>query len=453
MLRARRTSPLSGELRDRTLSIARETAARLRDRDRIEEAARTATRQTGYPKSVHWQPAGIAQGFAGVALMHAHLARCFPSEDWAERARSFLQLAAWDADGPMRPAAGLFSGLAGIAFVGDYLDGSSGNYGFVAAVERELLPEAERLAGLCAHSADGLSPAAFDAISGVSGIGAYLVLRIEDAACGAALEKVLSAITWLSQETDGIPRWRTPAHLVMDETMQRHYPYGNLNCGLAHGVPGMLALLALALREGAEVDGMADAIRRIGEWLLANRCDDEWGVNWPSAVALRPAAGSGSQRLEAAPAIEAPFGASRAAWCYGAPGLARALWIAGQAVGEAAFQETAIAAMEAVYRRPVKQRNIDAATFCHGVAGLLQITIDFGSDTDLPVFHDAARALTQQIVSMYEPQSIFGFQNLEPGNRLVDQPGLLDGAPGVVLALLSAAIDETPSWDRLFLLS
>jgi hypothetical protein len=35
----------------------------------------------------------------------------------------------------------------------------------------------------------------------------------------------------------------------------------------------------------------------------------------------------------------------------------------------------------------------------------------------------------------------------------VDQPGLLDGAPGVILALLAASTDVEPIWDRLFLLS
>jgi hypothetical protein len=42
---------------------------------------------------------------------------------------------------------------------------------------------------------------------------------------------------------------------------------------------------------------------------------------------------------------------------------------------------------------------------------------------------------------------------MEAGGRRVDNPGLLDGAPGVALALLAACCPAEPTWDRLFLLS
>jgi hypothetical protein len=109
--------------------------------------------------------------------------------------------------------------------------------------------------------------------------------------------------------------------------------------------------------------------------------------------------------------------------------------------------------MEAVYRRPLHVRRIDSPTFCHGVAGLLQITFRFAHETGLPQFTEAARALYEQLLSLYEPDSLLGYYSLEPGGNRVDQPGLLDGVPGVVLALLAAATSVEPTWDRLFLLS
>jgi hypothetical protein len=109
--------------------------------------------------------------------------------------------------------------------------------------------------------------------------------------------------------------------------------------------------------------------------------------------------------------------------------------------------------MEAVYRRPLQERHIDSPTFCHGVAGLLQITLRFAHDTRLPLFVKAAETLSEQLLSLYDPDRLLGYYSLEPGGQLVDQPGLLDGAPGVVLVLLAAATDVNPTWDRLFLLS
>jgi hypothetical protein len=109
--------------------------------------------------------------------------------------------------------------------------------------------------------------------------------------------------------------------------------------------------------------------------------------------------------------------------------------------------------MEAVYRRPISVRCIESPTFCHGVAGLLQITLRFANDTGLPLFTEAAVSLTEELLSAYEPDSLLGYRNWEPGGTRVDQPGLLDGAPGILLVLLAASTDVEPSWDRAFLLS
>jgi hypothetical protein len=151
--------------------------------------------------------------------------------------------------------------------------------------------------------------------------------------------------------------------------------------------------------------------------------------------------------------IVSPLEPSRAAWCYGSPGLARALWFAGKALGCAEYREIAIAAMEAVYRRPLNVRRIDSPTFCHGVAGLLQITLRFAHDTGLPQFTGAARTLSEQLLSLYDHNTLLGYYNLELSGKRIDQPGLLDGAAGVVIVLLAAATLAEPTWDRMYLLS
>ena len=109
--------------------------------------------------------------------------------------------------------------------------------------------------------------------------------------------------------------------------------------------------------------------------------------------------------------------------------------------------------MEDVFRRPVAVRRIDSPTFCHGVAGLLAVALRFANDTGRPVFLEESRALVQQLLDSYRPESLLGFRNLEVADHEIDQPGLLDGAPGVALVLLAAATSVEPTWDRLFLLS
>jgi hypothetical protein len=142
-----------------------------------------------------------------------------------------------------------------------------------------------------------------------------------------------------------------------------------------------------------------------------------------------------------------------AAWCYGSPGIARSLWLAGEALNRDTYRHLAVAAIEAVLRRPIHARQIDSPTFCHGVAGLTQIVLRFAHDTGLPELAEGARSLVQQLLSLHEPDSLLGFRAIERDGRRVDQPGVLDGAPGVALVLLAAASDTEPTWDRLFLLS
>ena len=109
--------------------------------------------------------------------------------------------------------------------------------------------------------------------------------------------------------------------------------------------------------------------------------------------------------------------------------------------------------MLAVHRRPQSERNIDSPTICHGVAGLLQITLRFAHDTGLRELAHAADAVAAQLLSAHRPDRVLGYCSLEPGGNEVDRPGVLDGAPGVAMVLLAAATDAEPTWDRSFLLA
>lgn len=259
---------------------------------------------------------------------------------------------------------------------------------------------------------------------------------------GAALKHALEALVALACTSAGAtPRWATPPELIADAAVATRYPHGSANCGLAHGAPGPLALLALAMAAGAPVAGLREATEGLGTWLADHRCDDEWGINWPSMVRLPESTGWRDEP-------------SRAGWCYGAPGVARSLWLAGSALADNDLTSLAVSAMEDIYERPVWARRIDSPTFCHGIAGLLQVTLRFLHDTGLPVFAEAADELTDQILAAYEPaDSLLGFRDVEFDGTRVDQAGLLDGAPGVALVLLAASMPVEPAWDRLFLLA
>lgn len=440
---------LTGELAAAASFAGSEVAVRLSVPSRVEEAATATRTQTAFPRSAHWAPYSVAQGYAGLALLWSYLDALSPEEGWDVTAREHLELAVRDAETHFNLPTGLFSGLSGMAFSAWQLSRQGTRYRrLLSSLDQEIAAQSLPLAD-SVRAQHGVNVGDFDVISGLSGIGAYLLCRRHEPGVEAALSGVVQALLHLGGEEDGVPRWHTPIQHLWDEEVQKLYPHGNLNCGLAHGIPGPLAFLALAHRAGVESPGLPEGIARLADWLCQNRLDDSWGVNWPTATPLVETEG----RLEAPPAAATAEGTSRCAWCYGSPGIARALWLAGEALDRDEYRDLAVAAMEAIFRRPIMERRIDSPTFCHGIAGLLQITLRFAHDTGQAVFIEQSCALVRQILASYQPESLLGFRNLEVPGSETDQPGLLDGAPGVALVLLAAATGVEPTWDRLFLLS
>jgi lantibiotic modifying enzyme len=440
-------SALDPATTDRAHIIALDVAARLRDDATLDQAIRTARGKTAYPKSVQWRPDSVSQGHAGLAILWSALDAARPDDGWDTLGFEHLQLATRAAETRADLGIGLSAGLGGLAIAVWNLSRSGTRYArLAAAIDEALIPRLRAEAAWLARAgAEGVDVSAFDVISGLAGVGRYLFHRAEEARHREALEDVLRALVALTEGRGAPPRWHTPARLLPDETSRRQYPNGNLNAGLAHGIPGPLALLSLTARQGVTVDGQGEAISRIADWILRHRVEDAWGTNWPNAVALPGGAGTPDPGPPPAP--------TRAAWCYGAPGISRALWLAGEALDEDAWRDAAIDGMQAVFRRPIAARQIDSPTFCHGIAGLLQITLRFANETHDPAFVEAARTLTTQVIDAYEPASLLGYRNLEPGGRGIDQPGLLAGAAGVALVLLAASGPVDPAWDALFLLS
>jgi hypothetical protein len=336
----------------------------------------------------------------------------------------------------------MFGGLTGLAYAAHCLSHNGTRYRkLLAGLDSAIVPVATARAEALASAPAGQPFAAFDLISGLAGTAAYLLGTDHD----EALRAVLTGLVAVCGEGAELPNWHTPFEAMAASTpMGRAFPTGVLNCGLSHGVPGPLALLSIALRADVSVPGQREAIERVANWLAAQRIDDEWGPNWAAGVALPDASGG----LPPSP------GPTHNAWCYGSPGVARALWHAGMVLGDDRLRALAVDAMAAVYRRSSEERGIDdAAGLCHGVAGLLQITLRFAWDTGEALFVDAATDLTCRLLGRYRPELRWGYRF--PGDDLtpVDRAGLLDGSAGVALTLLTAATASPIGWDRMLLLS
>jgi len=447
---------------DAALAVAAEVAARVADPGRVAGLVAAAARQTGHPGSVHWRDHAVGQGHAGLALLFGALDQRLPGEGWDRTAHRHLALAARSAESLASPPAGLFAGLAGVGLVASCLSGDGSRYRrLLATIDQALAAQAPALAartGRAARGAPGrprgVAVRELDLISGLAGVGAYLLVRRAQPGVAPALRAVLEGLVELTGADRDGPRWRTPPASLRPAERAR-YPAGSLNCGLAHGIPGPLAVLALAMQTGTEVAGLPAAVARTADWLAAHRTEDPSGPTWPHAIGLsdhRPPGPGGP-----APGPAGPGGPAerlgRSAWCYGGPGVAAALRLAGEALGHDGHRDLAVAALRAALARTDQGRAVGSPTFCHGQAGLLAVTASFARATGDPGFARAAAAMAAGLLDRFDPAAPLGYRDLDAGGRAVDQPGLLTGAPGVALALLGATSPAEPAWGRLFLLA
>jgi hypothetical protein len=426
-------------------ALAYDIALRFNDPDVIERAVRSARAKSTEPQSIYWTPHGVAQGDAGVALMYGCFDDCFPDQGWDKVAHFWVERAVRGAENLDRPSTGLFEGLSGLAFTIAFLSKGGRRYvNILNHLHEYIVKQTEVNCGLLDDQVarNETSFSVWDVIAGLTGTAAYF-LTMRDS---ENLTPILTRLVTLCGEDDGLPHWRTGV-AQSGEWLRQAYPEGHLNCGLAHGIPGPLALLSLAKIADVEVPGQKQAIDDIAVWLSENAVHDRWGVNWPSAVPMcirdgHPACGTSDGQP-----------GTHAGWCYGSPGVARALWLAGVARDNAAYRQLSIEAMRAVMRRPANARGLSSPALCHGLAGLLCITLRFRAENDIAAFDRYGRRLLREIEGMYEPDSLLGYRTVEPGGGKIDQAGLLDGAPGIAMALLAASTPNPPTWDRLFMLS
>lgn len=431
---------LAPALRDRALTAACTIAERLRSPEVVRagvEAMRSQRKAPGNPSGA-LSPWGIARR----ARLFLTL-RDAVDERWEEPAHQHLRLAAEASHQVPLTKPALFGGTAGFALVVESFLRIQPRY---RAVRDALLEQlAEQVLGRRWRPSAGAADPEYDVISGASGIvGCLVSVDAPGASVEAATRVLLDYLVGLAEaDSRGTERWSVLPSRYRRAEQHDLFPHGYVDLGLAHGLPGPLAALSLAWEAGWRVDGQQAAIERMSAWLLARRRCDPWGWHWPSQVGV-----GGSQR----PQAEEPL-PTRAAWCYGDPGVAAALWLAGRSTGDERLCRHATETVETVLERPDEVRRVFSPTICHGLGGVLAICQRFADRSTSPRIRAAVAELIEQILERCDPGLPLGVRDEDvPGNR-VDDPGFVTGADGVATALLAAAVPSAAAWDRTLLIA
>lgn len=367
-------------------------------------------------------PLCLATGYLGPALLHL-------MHD-PDRAHPWIRAAT--ANGLDTGRATLFYGLPALAFVLSFAPQERYRR------DRDVL--AEHLSDLAYHRTRAAhrridrnrttTYGEYDLISGLTGIGVALT-RIDPH--GTALEEVLAYLVRLTEplstgEGDRPGWWVHHDPRMSDEP---GFPGGHMNLGMAHGISGVLSLLSINHLAGHRVPGQQDAIRQLCEALDSHKREDIHGAWWPGWVAAHGPGGH-PRRLDSA---------GPPSWCYGTPGIARALQLAGRALRDDALKQTAEQAMlSCVGRQSFKGDD----GLCHGRSGLVQALLRTAHDQatapgagELATAADEVRRALEQRRRAPEAAGI----------------GLLEGRAGTALALSTAENPSVPVWDALLLLA
>ncbi|MET0413750.1 MAG: lanthionine synthetase C family protein [Polyangiaceae bacterium] len=276
----------------------------------------------------------------------------------------------------------------------------------------------------------------YDLISGLVGLGVYALARVPGRPAQRMLGRILDPREAAALRTSAGHTWHTPpSHLP---AWQRELaPDGYFNYGLAHGVPGVIALLA-AMIEAGEHEARARALLEPAvSWLLE-------GELAPGIYARFPMWVSGV----------APPPLTRAAWCYGDPGVAIALARAARATGSAATGEAAARIARTVALRDETNAGIVDPAICHGAFGLAHVLRRLSSFVPDPDLERAAMDWTRRGLAMRRAGEAFGgfrFHSADTDvpdeHALMSASTLLAGSPGIGLVLLSMLDDECDGWD------
>ncbi len=376
--------------------------------------------------------ANLPRGAAGLALFFSYLAEARPGEGYAATADDYLDQALEALEAiPMGPE--LYGGFTGIGWTAMHLagraaeaeDGAEASYLELDEFVLELLQQSPW-------------PGFYDLVSGLVGFGVYALAGVERATARECLELLVLRLEELARPSESGILWHTPPE-YLPPWQQKAAPRGYYNLGVAHGVPGMIAVLGEICGAGLAEGRARPLLDGAVAGLFSQELAGDFGY-----PAWNPLGGEPTR--------------TRLAWCYGDPGVAATLLLAARRSGHQDWEREALRIAKRAADRPPGSAGIRDAGLCHGSAGLGHLFNRMYQASGDEQLAEAARYWFRRTLEMRQPKTgVGGFLAYIPDSQGRDdwQPveGFLTGASGIALALLAAICPFEPRWDRVLLTS
>lgn len=381
------------------------------------------------PASTGASRSSLTAGEAGKAVFFGYLESACPGEGFGERGMAHLEQAIELLAAEAEPA-DLFYGFTGVAWAAEHLQGRL----FAPPEDEDLNADIDEELEAQLGRTPWRRP--FELIGGLAGYAVYALRRLPRPRAAACLELVVDRLAELANREPGGTTWPDPT--AGQRPAGQTGPDGDVRLGVAHGVPGVIAVLARIRAAGIAAAKAGPLLDGAVRWLLAQK-----------------ATGGGS--LFPAP-LDARGRYGFPAWCHGDPGTAAALLVAARATGDGGLEQEALGLARFAARRPQGVQGVADCCLCHGAAGLGHLFARLCRATGDRRFGEVARCWYRYVLAQGKPgQGIGGFLSWgRTAGGTVGwhaDPTFLTGSLGVGLALLAAATPVEPQWDELFLLS
>ena len=215
---------------------------------------------------------------------------------------------------------------------------------------------------------------------------------------------------------------------------------GYLNYGVSHGVAGPLCALSLAMMHGISHNQIEETIRDLIEELLKARFYVDNILYWPGRISFEQYIGQDI--------IEQVT--NRMSWCYGSPGILRALYIAAEALGESSLKGHIVLEIEKIAELDTDLYLLNTPIVCHGLAGMTLIMMRMYKDTQNDIFMEKQCQLADNLIHNFAYRD--AENNHLTGMEAVKKYSYLEGYSGILQTIYSFIDDNTANVNEKMLL-
>jgi len=283
-----------------------------------------------------------------------------------------------------------------------------------------------------AHKNGFESANTFELINGFSGVLRSCSDGAPDSPCQALVDKVADALVQRLQPIillgQAVPGFHYMPSKIEAQYMSTPAPNGCVNYSMSHGIAGALGALSFAYRRHPAPD-----VRKTMETLITEFLQSQYYVDgiayWPGRITIEQYLSGEQQRFS-----------KRMSWCYGSPGILRALYLAADALSMEDIKRFSVDEMTKIAAMDTSKYLLDSPIVCHGLAGVALVMRSMYNDTQKGVFAAKAREIIDALVYNFAYREVEN-RKLTGMNR-VRKYNYLEGYTGILQTIYTAMTGE-----------